>query len=258
MEVNQATLELRNSLPKEPVYGVDNVVRSMAEVRSKLHAADQRHYEPFALVYHHVTQEVQLGVMSGVISPEFSPFKEPPVLQRATGHFWYHGARQLDTAGAEKHWQPLLEDERARHVDEGTQLWLGMIAHIGGDLARTVYEAEATPTYINHDYPLINRLLEKTAHRVSERFVPVENYKLRRHITNVAMSGIRLGRSYALHDYKKLMKAGTEDQRMSIIEDSHDRTAKLAKAFLSISYKLNHSAAVNSHISTPRRTKKAA
>lgn len=258
MEVKSATLELQNSLPKEPLVGVPNVISSMMDVKAKLSPADYKHYEPFAHVYLGVTEDVDRGIQIGNENPLFKPFKEPGILHTATGRFWYHGARQLDTQGPEKHWQPLLEDERARHVDVGTQLWLGMIAHIGGDLARTVYEAEANREYIKHDYPLINRLLEQRAHRVSELFVPVHNEKLRKHITDTAMIGIRTGRSYALHDYRKLNRAKSEDQRMHIIEASHERTAKIANAFLSLSHRINNSNIVTSHFTAAKMLEKAA
>lgn len=251
MEVNQPVLALRESLPKEPMWGVHNVVESMATVHRKLRAADLRHIEPFAMVYHGVTEDVQEDIETAAARPHLQGFKEIPVLHRATGHFWYHGARQLDQSGPEKHWKPLIEDERARHVDVGTQLWLGMIAHIGGDLARTVHEAQANESYIRHDYPLINTLLEKRAHRVSEYFVPLGNPKLRRHVTDVAMVGIRTGRMHALRDYRKMQKAKSEDERMHIIERSHERTARIANFMLSTSYQLNRNKLVSTYLVSP-------
>lgn len=233
MEHTEAISNLKAVIPREPLVGVNPVYQSMGEVRTRLGAAGLGHYQPFLFVYQNVTGEIQDQLDISKAYSNIKPFREPIILGRATGVFWHHGVRQLFEP--EPHWKPLLEDERVRTVDPGTQLWLGMIAHIGGDLSRTVYEADANENYIRHDYRLVNKLLTSTAHRISHYFVPLENDRMRRVITESAMMVIKAGRWTALRDYRKLAGVNSSEERAFIIQRSHLRIAKLGDAFLTLS-----------------------
>ena len=246
METNDHRQALIDILPAEPLYGVNVVAESMANVRRLLRPADLQHLEPFAFSYHAVTNTVD-DQRIAQFAYGMPYFRQPQVLDTAIGIFSYHQTKQLSGDTIEQHWKPLMEDERTRFVDKGTQASLGYIAHIGGDLARTVYETSQSDKYdqdvirdyVKHDYPKIDHLLGRTARKIAPELIQVGNKNVRSALVNIAMTGITLGRQQALRDYRNIVKAGSDDERQFIIERSHLRTAKLGERVLDLSYMIN-------------------
>lgn len=283
MPVNEATPDPYEVHKPEPLVGVYNVVTNQRAVRDWLYATDQEHVVPFANMYGGVSEDVDDRICNAAIYRPQERFKHPEVLHYATGYFNYDFTKQLIPGNTEAHWKPLLEDERARHVDEGTQLWLGMIAHIGGDLHRTVYQLKETgfservlEEYTSHDYGLVNDLLEDRAKAEIHKFVMPKynkegidttkpNKRSARHVkaarlvvAHTAMTVIKGGREVALNDYYRLKAAKSEDEREFIVQRSQQRTARVANAFLSLSYSLHHTPLVGSRFSALTEIRKAA
>ncbi len=221
---------LRAALPNAPLVDVDEVYRSMGHTRNELEGAGLAQFKPFADVYHAVTGDVRQNI---------NTFKEPQALNVAADIFYRHYAKQHrayldgDTQSIEPHWKVFYEDSRVRHVDEATLLLMGMAAHIGGDLGRSVFESNAPINYIAHDYPMVNQILWQRAHNEAHRFVPsLGSEKIRRGLTNTAMLGIVSGRRLALEDYRKLERASSPEETATIITNSHNRTATVVRAIL--------------------------
>lgn len=246
MDVNNYPAKNIETAHLDPIVGVNEVTLGMMSHRNKLPEIGLTHQLPFAAVY--------LGVTQDVADTQHVLFRQPKMLDRATGIFYSHYSKQTVSYQqgnpVEPHWEPLYYDERVKHVDDGTLLSLGMIAHIGGDLARTVYEARtdderANNEYIDFDYNTVNYLLLRRAHVESNKFVLprgpeahnsfLEN-RARKKITDIAVHQVVRGRDTALKDYYRLVKASSEDERQAIIEKSHQRIAKMAYKLLSLSY----------------------
>lgn len=283
MQVNEATPNPCEVIEPKPIVGVYNVVSNQLKVRNWLSANGQTHVVPFVDMYGGVSTDVDDRIVNAAIYRPRERFKHPEVLHYATGYFNYDFTKQLLPGQMEEHWKPLLEDERARGVDEGTQLWLGMIAHIGGDLNRTVYQLKKVgfsekvlEEYTSHDYGLVNDLLEDRAKAEIHKYVLPKynkdavdssrpNKRSARHVkaarivvAHAAMTAIKGGRDYALNDYHRLAAAKSEDEREFIINRSQQRTARVAKSFLSLSYKLNTNPLIGSLLSTPAGLQKVA
>lgn len=230
---------LNVALSRTPLSNAHEVYISMGKARDEFTDVGLEHLEPFAHVYRGVTGDVNAGRAS---------FVEPDALDAATVTFYGHFAKQhphylanrLDNI--EPHWRPLYEDPRVYEVDEGTLLLAGMAAHIGGDLGRSVFETRPPEAYVKHDYPRVNKFLWKRAHQESERFVPsLGSKRIRRMITHTAMVGIVLGREVALNDYQRLTAAKSEDEVADIIHQSHERTARVVKAIITVGHAANSS-----------------
>lgn len=239
MEANKGLEELRAVIPTGPIVGLENVNDSMADIRKYLPAADMMHVEPFAFVYHEVTRKVA----DKAYDPGY--FDQPHVLPVATGSFHYLYAKQL--LDPQPHWQALISDERARHIDLVTQFGLGMTAHIGGDLHQTVDMLSRSPAFNNkevasykkRDYPKIHHILADTAEQVAPTLIQMENSKLQRYVVAAAMSGVKIGRSIAMHDANRLIKAKSIDEREAITERAIRRAARLTSNILGVSYAAN-------------------
>jgi hypothetical protein len=236
MSVNEHTAVLRAAIPNVPEVGVGTTADTMFAVRRELPSAGLNHVLPFSFTYNGVTDDIRENLTHLPLGDP-ARFKDELSLHRATGVFNYHFSKQialhLDGKPVEKHWAPLFEDERARKLDPGTQLCLGMIAHIGGDLSRTVDEANASEDYINYDYPRIDSILRHRAYKVANLFVPLGGSKL---ITDTAMEYIVKGRKNALKDYYR-MQGKSEDEKQAVVAKSHERTAALGNKILSHGYR---------------------
>ncbi len=232
---NHNAAGLRAALPDAPLADVGEVYVSMGQTRDELEGAGLAQFKPFADVYHAVTGDVQQN---------FNTFKEPDALNAAADIFYRHYAKQHrayidgDIRSIEPHWRVFYEDARVHHVDEATLLLMGMAAHIGGDLGRSVFESKAPENYVKHDYPMVNKILWQRAHSEAHRFVPsLGSEKIRRGLTNTAMLGIVSGRRLALEDYRKLERAPGIDKTTAIVTNSHNRTASVVKAILASGFK---------------------
>lgn len=283
MHVNEAAPNPYQVVRPEPIVGVYNVVANQLEVRNWCYSNDRKHVVPFADMYGGVSTDVDDRIVNAAIYRPQERFKHPEVLDYATGYFNHDFTKQLLPGQTEEHWKPLLEDERARLVDPGTQLWLGMIAHIGGDLNRTVYQLKEVgfsekvlEEYTSHDYGLVNELLGDRAKAEIHKYVlpqyneeAIHSFKPNKRsaphvkaarfaVAHAAMTAIKGGRDHALSDYRRLAAAKSEDEREFIIDRSQHRTATVAKGFLTLSYKLNTNPLVGPLLSAPAELPKAA
>lgn len=251
MEEHEPTHLLRSTLPPEPLVGISIVAENMSDVRRHLRPAGFEQFESFGFSYHAVTTTIEDQVAAQrMFGMQY--FKQPQVLDTAIGIFHHKWTAPFELKLADKpgrpHWNVLMEDERVLSVDRGTQAALGYIAHIGGDLASTVYETATSGRYndkvmrdyVRHDYFKIDKSLALAAQKIAPKLIDIENPRARNAVVKLAMGGIVLGRKYALKDYRKLVRAGSEDERQTILENSEQRTARLGLFVLGSSYQIQN------------------
>ena len=250
MEAHWHRNQLHSALPPEPLVGISNVAENMRDVNVRLLPAGLGQLVSFGHSYLDVTTTIDEQVEEQMASG-LRYFMQPQVLHTATGKFnhkWTEPIRQtLNGEKVRPHWAASFEDERALFVDPGTQATLGYIAHIGPDLLETVHETatsglyspEVIDDYVGHDYFKIDKSLTVAAQKIAPRLVNIENPKARALVVKAATSGIALGRKTTLKDYQRLIRAKSEDEKLSIIHDSERRTAKIGFLVLGTSYRIH-------------------
>lgn len=252
MDVNETTDTFRSHLSPEPLVGISVVAQNMHALRSQYKNVHLEQFESFGFSYHAVTTTIEDQVnqqrMYGM-----RYFKQPQVLDTAIGIFHHKYTEpfraQLEGDPIKPHWNVLMKHELAAQVDRGTQAALGYIAHIGADLAPTVYEtaqsgrydSDVMRDYVKHDYSKIDDSLGLAARKIAPKLIAIENPKVTDAIVKVAMSGIILGRKYARHDFRRLMRAKSQDEREFILHNAEQRTAKVGIFVLEKSHAINAS-----------------